>query len=303
MEPPQMPVLVYGAMGTRGGPVARRLLAEGRPVRVVTRNPARAEAWRRDGAEVVAGDLADRGSLERASAGVDAVFFHLPVIYDVELALGYARNAVAAAAAAGARHLVFEGNTQVPDEPTTVPAFEIERAAEAYLLGSGVPTVVLRPTIYMDNLAGPWTAPGIVDGGVLAYPLPADAEAAWLSADDAAALAIAALKRPDLAGRGFDIGGPETLGGETVAARFAEALDRPVRYEPIPLDDFERGLNAALGAPTGTEITKQYRWYEDQGTTRRVTADMAPVLAELPVRLTPLTEWIRARDWTALAAR
>lgn len=289
MEPPQMPMLVYGAMGTRGGPVASRLLAEGRPVRVITRNPARAEAWHRDGAEVVAGDLADRGSLERASAGVDAVFFHLPVIYDVELALGYARNAVEAAGAAGARHLVFEGNMQVP--------------AETYLLGSGLPTVVLRPTIYMDNLAGPWTAPGIVDGGVLAYQLPADAEAAWLSAEDAAALAIAALKRPDLAGRGFDIGGPETLGGETVAARFAEALDRPVRYEPIPLGDFERGLNAALGAPTGTEITKQYRWYEDQGTTRRVTADMAPVLAELPVRLTPLTEWIRARDWTALAAR
>lgn len=302
MERESEPILVYGAGGTRGGPVARRLLAEGQPVRVLARAPAGAEGWRRRGAEFVTGDLADRASLDRAHAGVGAVFFHLPVMYDVALAAAYVRNAAAAARAAGVRALVFEGNTQIPDEPTEVAAFEIERAAAARLFADGPPTVVLRPTMYMDNFAAAWMAPGIVQNGIVAYPLPAAAEAAWIAADDAAALAIAALRRPELAGRVVEIGGPEALTGDAIAARFAAALGRPVRYEAIALDDFERGLNASFGAPTGTDITAQFRWYEDRGTTRRVTVDMAPVLADLPVHLTPLAEWIAGHDWTALAA-
>jgi nucleoside-diphosphate-sugar epimerase len=96
-EPPPMeretkPILVYGAAGTRGGPVARQLLAAGHPVRVLSRNPAQAAAWRQRGAEAVVGDLADRPSLDAANVGTDAVFFHLPVIYDVDRAMAYVRS-------------------------------------------------------------------------------------------------------------------------------------------------------------------------------------------------------------------
>ena len=71
-----MDVLVAGATGRLGGPLADRLIDHGHRVRALTRNPgtAAAERLRRHGADVVAGDLDDPPSLHRAAAGADAVF-------------------------------------------------------------------------------------------------------------------------------------------------------------------------------------------------------------------------------------
>ncbi len=293
-------VLVYGASGVRGTPVARRLLDAGWAVRVLARSEAKAAPWRRRGAEVAVGDLADRASLERASAGVDAVFLHLPLVYDRSVAAGYVRNAVAAARAAGVGRLVFQGNNVYPAAPTEAAGFEIDRDAVETVLGAGIPSLALRPTVYMDNLLGPWTAPGIVDGGVVAYPIPAAEPVAWVSADDAAAVVGAALERTDLTGV-FDLGGPELLTGDDVAARFAAHLGRPVRYQPIPLDAFEAGIKAAIGDEAGTEVAKLYRWDAERGDGRRNAVDPSPLVAELPVRLTTLAEWIERQEWAGAA--
>lgn len=67
-----LPVFVTGASGFIGGRLAERLLAEGRKVRVLARRPLPELAAR--GAEVITGDLHDRGALERGCRGADAVF-------------------------------------------------------------------------------------------------------------------------------------------------------------------------------------------------------------------------------------
>lgn len=69
-----MKALVTGATGFTGGHLARRLVAAGDTVRAVVRDPAKAADLAKAGVEVVAGDLTDRGSLERAMAGVDVVY-------------------------------------------------------------------------------------------------------------------------------------------------------------------------------------------------------------------------------------
>ncbi len=56
-------ILIVGASGRLGGAVARRLLAEGQPVRAMSRAPAKLEDLQALGAEVVAGDLRDPDSL------------------------------------------------------------------------------------------------------------------------------------------------------------------------------------------------------------------------------------------------
>ncbi|GAB4578924.1 MAG: NAD-dependent epimerase/dehydratase family protein [Anaerolineales bacterium] len=66
-------ILLTGATGFIGGAVARRLLAEGHPVRVLARDPARAGEFSRLGAEVVRGDILDLGSLRAAVAGCPVV--------------------------------------------------------------------------------------------------------------------------------------------------------------------------------------------------------------------------------------
>lgn len=147
----------------------------------------------------------------------------------------------------------------------------------------------------MDNFAGPWTAPRIVRDGVLAYPIPATDRTAYVSADNAAAAAVAALGREDLDGATLDLAGPESLTGDEAAERFGRVLDRPVRYQPIPLDAFERGLASAVGEVAAREIVKLYRWDAEQGDGRRNEVDPGPLLAQLPIGLTPLDAWITAR--------
>jgi len=70
-----MDVLVAGATGRLGGPLADRLLDRGHRVRALTRDPgsAAADRLRRSGAHIVAGDLDDPSGLRRAAAGADAV--------------------------------------------------------------------------------------------------------------------------------------------------------------------------------------------------------------------------------------
>ena len=295
----RMRVLVYGANGVRGGAVVRRLLARGHAVRAVARDPGASRWLGTPGVEVVAADLADRSSVERASDGIDAVFLQLPLVYDRGLAEAYVRNAVGAAAAAGARRLVHQGNSRPPAEATDVAGFEIDRAAAQIVLGGGVPATVLRPTVYMDNLLGPWTAPGIVNDGVLAYPIPATTPTAWLSADDAAALVVAALEREEPVRETLDVGGPEALTGDEAAERLGQALGRPVRYLALPIDAFEDGLRAALGPETGSAVAATYRWDADHGDGRRNVVDPAPLVALLGAPLTPLAEWASAQAWPA----
>ncbi len=67
-------VLVTGATGFIGSHVAERLLQNGARVRAMARNPAKAAGLERAGAFVVAGDMTDPGSLERAVEDCQAVF-------------------------------------------------------------------------------------------------------------------------------------------------------------------------------------------------------------------------------------
>ena len=58
-------ILVYGATGTQGTPVADQLLKQGKDTRVVTRDAGRAAHWAARGAEVAVADLVTRKVLRR----------------------------------------------------------------------------------------------------------------------------------------------------------------------------------------------------------------------------------------------
>ena len=185
-------VLVYGGTGTQGTPVVEQLLAAGRAVRVLTREAERAEHWRARGAAVAVADLGDPASLAAASDGVSQVVLQLPLQYDFDLHETYGRNAVEAARTAGVELLAFNTSAQVIPG-TDVHAYQARQAVIDHLQASGVPSVVLRPTFYMEIFLGPWIRPAIVEGGVLAFPLPADLPMSWISAAETASYAVAAL--------------------------------------------------------------------------------------------------------------
>jgi uncharacterized protein YbjT (DUF2867 family) len=290
--------LVYGATGVQGGAVVRALLNAGQPALGLVRDEGEARQVRDAGAEAVIGDFEDLESLKRASEQAGRVFLVLPLGLGSETTRRYGRNAIDAVRSAGVELVVFNTSTRIPEEPTGMDAYEDKREIEGYLAESGVPFVSLRPTFYMGNFLGPWIKPGIVREGVVAYPIPAGLRASWINWEDAAAYAAAALRQPHLAGRTFDIGGPEALDGDAVAGRFASALARPVSYYPVLVDDFEKGLSAALGPETGRSVAGLYRWMEGREDTDVFIAQTETTKKHLPVAPTSLSSWIREQDWS-----
>jgi NAD(P)H dehydrogenase (quinone) len=287
-------ILVYGANSAQGIPVVRRLLSAGYQVRAFVRDRYKAKSLFAKDMEIVIGTLEDKASLRTASEGIDRVFLVLPLELRFDVAVHQGRNAIEAACDAGIKLLVFNASTTIPPQATDVTSFEIKRNIEQYIHQSGIPYIILRPPLYMDNLAAPWSLPSIVHQSVVAYPLPSEIKVSWISLDDAAAFAVAALEHPELAGSTFDMGGPEAINGQEIAERFTKALSRPFTYQQIPIAAFEQGLNQALGEPTGTEIAKLYRWRADHpedGT------DVSAVLKKLPVPLTNFDQWIQRTEW------
>jgi NAD(P)H dehydrogenase (quinone) len=286
-------VLAYGATGTQGGPVARRLLEAGERVRLLVRDPDAVRELASRGAEVAVGDLGDPDSLREAHRGVDRVFLHLPLQYDFDLHLAYGRNAIAAAKEADVE-LVVVNTTAHVYEGTDVEVYNVRNHVLQELRGSGVPAIVLRPTFYMDVWLGPWINPGIQNDGVLAFALPHDHPFSWVSADEVGAYCVAALARPDLAGRTFDVAGPDALTGERIAATLSDVLGKAISWVGVTAEDYERALAPLVGPPVASAVADQIRFLVGGG---HGAVEMEETRAEFHVAPTPLASWARSQSW------
>lgn len=300
-----IPYLVYGATGAQGGAVAKAILADGARVRIFSRKGKSNPFANNEQVELFIGDFGDAASLKAASQGVAGVYLVLPLNYDRQEVVQWGKNAIDAAVDAQAPVLVFNTSAIVADLPTGSIAIDIKVELEAYLKQARIPSVVLRPTIYLGNLTAPFAAPSIVNQGVLAYPIPAAQRVSWISWEDAAAYAVAALKRPNLAAGKpvYRIGGPKALTGDELATTIGKALGRPVIYVAVPHDQFEAGLNASFGPTVGAAIAGFYQYMTDPARSDSLNVDLAAVRAELPVPQTSLEAWANQVPWKILGER
>ena len=288
-----MKLLVYGATGSQGAPVAQKLIEEGHAVRVLTRHPERAQAFADQGAEVVQGDLGKPDSLEKASEGVEGVFLHVPFFTDnPEDAPTYGKNGVDAAAKAGARLIVWNTSGELPPAGTDAAAADPRAEVLRHLQESGVPYVALQPPTYMENLLGPWTREEIVQDDTFAYPTPLEVEINWLATEDVGKFAAHAFAHPELANLNLKIGGPERLNGEDIAARFSRALSRTVTFRAMPPKEFGEKLDAAFPG-MGEIMAQNYQMAYDHPERFSSQLDVAALLQKMPVELTPLEQWVR----------
>jgi nucleoside-diphosphate-sugar epimerase len=114
-----MHTLVTGGTGRVGSRFVPRLLRRGEAVRILVRDPTRAQTLRERGAEVVAGDLRDAAARARAVDGVDAIV-HLGASFrgvPAEETIGVNETATVelarAALAAGVARFVFANTNLV----------------------------------------------------------------------------------------------------------------------------------------------------------------------------------------------
>ncbi|MFE7134916.1 SDR family oxidoreductase [Streptomyces sp. NPDC057638] len=295
-----MRVAVVGATGYQGGATARLLVERGHPVHTLSRRP---EADRPDlpGVSFGSGDLGRYEDVRQLFEGATHAAVVMPLVYQAEKVMRYAQHLAKAAREAGVRRLVYNTNTRVPDRTTTIAAFETRRLAETVLreglTGSGVELVVVRPPVYLDNLFSPWNGPALVNEGVLAYPLPADTPAAWLSHRDLAEAVYAALTVDGIAGRIFDIGGASSLTGPELAEEVARGLGRPVRYTALEPGLFEQGLSPILGGESASGVTGIYHYMASGAEPGLLGGDDGSTAASLSVKPAPVAEWVAQLPW------
>ncbi len=190
-------ILVTGATGNVGRQVVQQLAAAGAPVRAVSRNPERTD-WP-PGVEAVAGDLTTGLPVE--------VFRDVTALHLFPVTQG-APEAVAAAAAAGVRHVtVLSSLAADSDEhgPLSRRHLDVEQAVAA----SAMTWTFARPGMFMTNTRQ-W-APLIRTEGLVRQPY-ADSVTAPIHEADIAAVVVAGLLEPDRhAGRAYELSGPEAL--------------------------------------------------------------------------------------------
>lgn len=289
-------VVVTGATGMQGRPIVTKLEATGYSVRALSRKGMVSASH---DVQYVRGDLTDVESLQTGFEGADAIVALLPLIFDVNTVKHFARNLVEAAKKANVRRVVFDTSAPVPPAPVQVAAVDTKFAAERIFLDAGLDLTIIRPTIYMGNLAAPWVAPRVVGDGIIAYPLSASVRCAWISWEDVASCILAALGDPSTIGKTYDVGGQESLDGTSVAKAFEAARGSRHEYAPVPLDIFEAQLSQAIGSDGGREIAGLYHWFNSEGAEFLSPGEKATTA--LGVVPTTMREWAKQVPWEKIA--
>jgi uncharacterized protein YbjT (DUF2867 family) len=250
-------ILVAGATGLVGGMITRRLVDQGRQVRIVVRPGSSYDALVQAGAEPVFADLTDRDSLDRACAGAEAVITTAtassrPGQETVE-AVDRAGNAnlVSVAAASGVQRFVLV-STLGADPASPVEIFRAKGEAEQRLQETAMRWTALRPNMMMEI----WVPLVVGDPALAHRPVHlvggGQRRHSLVSARDVAAYAVASLDHPDADRRVLVLGGPAAVTWRDVVAAFEAELGHAIDVrtvepgEPVPgVRDFVVGLMAA----------------------------------------------------------
>ncbi|MGY1601984.1 SDR family oxidoreductase [Geodermatophilus sp. SYSU D00815] len=227
--------LVTGATGYIGGRLVPELLAAGHRVRVLSRSPERLRDHPWAGrVEVARADAGDAEAVAAACAGVDVVYYLIHALGTgpefEETDRRTARVVAAAVREAGVGRLVYLGGLEPRGEELS-PHLRSRAEVAGILLGSGVPTVVLRAAVVLGS--------GSASFEMLRYlteRLPAMVTPSWvqsriqpIAVRDVLRYLVGCATLPPEVHRCFDIGGPDVMTYEEMMQRYARVAGLPRR--------------------------------------------------------------------------
>jgi uncharacterized protein YbjT (DUF2867 family) len=272
-------IAVVGATGAQGGGVVRAIARDrtGEFVaRALTRDPnsEKARALAAAGAEVVAADVDDASSLEKAFAGAHGAFCvtffwnH----FSAEKEIAEVRNMANAAKKTGLRHVIWStledtrkwvplSDTRMPtlQGKYKVPHFDGKGEADQIFRDAGVPTTFLLTSFYWDNFihfgAGPQRGP---DGKLaLTFPM-GDKKLPAIAVEDIGKCAFGLFKRgAEFIGKTVGIAG-EHLTGAELASKMSRALGQDIRYNDVPPDVYR-----SFGFPGADDLGNMFQFKRD----------------------------------------
>jgi uncharacterized protein YbjT (DUF2867 family) len=238
-------ILITGGTGFIGPKIVHKLRAEGREVRCLVRDRAKARQLESWGCELVEGDVTDRSSLASAVAGCDTVIHLVAIISgrprDFERVMEQAtRDLVDVSKAAGARRFILMsalGATEATRD--LVPYYHAKWEMERAVRESRLEHVIFRPSFVFGADGGALqqftriarlspVTPIVGSGRQRLQPI-------WV--EDVAAYFAASIDKTQAANRTFEIGGPDIVTWNELWRRLkrSRGIRRPSVHIPTGL--------------------------------------------------------------------
>ncbi|MFJ6080327.1 NAD(P)H-binding protein [Streptomyces sp. NPDC092369] len=233
---------------TPTGSIGRQLLDDlidgEEAIRVIARDPSRLPERVRERAEVVPGSHTDREVVMKAFESADRLFWVVPPdhsVPDVEAHyLDSTRPACEAIEAHGVRQVVAVSTMGVGIEKNA-GHLSAARATDDLIAGTGVAYRSLRPPTFMENLLR--QIDPIRDQGTFFLPHPADRVLATVATRDIAAKGAELLRDHSWTGyEGVPVISPDALTPDEMARIMSEVLERPVRFQSVPVEAFRQSM-------------------------------------------------------------
>ncbi|MDJ0841506.1 MAG: NmrA/HSCARG family protein [Acidobacteriota bacterium] len=287
-------IAVFGASGSQGGSVVRRLAELGTyHVRALTRRP---EKYSGPADEAVFADLDDETATRAALEGAQGVFlvtnFWQPGTNETK----QAGAAIRAAAEAGIDHFIWSSLPNVHDisgGKWHVPHFTDKARMDTQVREAGFPKyTIVQPPFYFENLIGNM-APSPMDDGRKGWTLPIDPEAKVIhmgSIEEFGSLVAGAFANPgESAGETLSMAAG-LYDFATVVKTFSMVLGEPFGFKQVPREVF------ADFYPQADELGQMLGYFEEHtymgpGAESRIAK--AHRLAIKP--FTPLEAWLAAK--------
>jgi NADH dehydrogenase len=280
-------ILLTGATGTVGGELLPLLLADGRGVRTLVRDPRTLGEHRVD-VQIALGDLGNPFSMRHAMRGVDTVIHLAATIRDqpggtIEELNGLAtiRLLRMAERAGASRFVFFSAMGATPWQRTRF--FRSKAIAERAVSESGLETTVFAPSI-VYRPGDPWIT--LLERFTIlpAVPVSGSGRARYqpIWARDVARCVAASLNGGAAPASGddgrderYELAGPEVLSYDQIVERVMQVngRERPLVHVPLPL--VRTGLRALelVAGPSVFATWEEVELMEVPMTTPRGTAD------------------------------
>ena len=226
-------ILVVGATGMLGEPVARRLQKDGYAVRVLARNPEKARAKLGDSFDFIRGDVEDASSLEKALDGCFGVHINLkggPRAEDFErIERRGTANIAKAAAQKGVQRLTYLSGAAAFEENSWFPSIGAKLGAEAAIRESSIPYSIFCATHFMESL------PLAVRGKRASVIGKQSHRLHWLAAGDYAGMVSRSFQLPGAANKRFFVFGPEAWTMSEALEKYCAAVHPGIKVSSMPI--------------------------------------------------------------------
>jgi NAD(P)H dehydrogenase (quinone) len=261
----QQTLFVTGASGQLGRRVVDILAAQGATVVAGTRQPDKKST-----VQARRADFDDPASLASAFDSVDRL---LLISTDaIGRRVEQHKNAIEAAKKAGVKHIVYTSLVNPEGSPAVFAPEHV--VTEKMLKDSGIPSTILRNNIYTDMLL--MKLPHAVEVGTLAG-LAGNGGVGYVTREDCARAAAAALSATTTASATYDITGPAIVTQEELAQITATVAGKPVSYIAIAPETLRKALS-----PEIAELVVSLEFTISQGKLAVATGDVKKLTGREP---------------------